>query len=169
MLKLPQLLSFFLTIVVSVSATSQPLIRQKSPPPEMGGILILGKSLQRMTNICRNVFPSQAAVYEGIYQASSIPRYLALFKFEAKIPLVTGSRDEQLRALGMSEEEANSMCSTELMQHIDGFDRKYAHRHEEIEASFSELKKSISKAKQEAPKPTKASTNDPRFDSLVSK
>ncbi|WP_226662097.1 hypothetical protein [Microbulbifer aggregans] len=117
---LSRLLILILAASLCVTAHSQSLDNKAKLLPEIGAALMLSKSLQRMANTCSVIYPPQEVVYQGIYQASSAPRYLLLFNFETELPLVTGSQDERLQALDLSEKKSIPFATQNFHSKLTG-------------------------------------------------
>ena len=76
---------------------------------EFGGLIVTADGLNKTQHICTTLFPSQAQVIRGLYEASSVPKYVKAFRFEVP-PSLTGDRDKLFEALGKSESEMSSAC-----------------------------------------------------------
>ena len=97
---------------------------------EFGGLIATASGLNKMQAICTTLFPSQAEVIRGLYEASSVPTYVKAFGFEIPASL-TGDRDKLLETLGKSESELSSVCLEKLPENLNGFDKLFASRVEE--------------------------------------
>src|SRR5262245_40543832 len=98
---------------------------------ELSGAATMTLSLQLMRDTCSQIYPSQASVIRGLYEASTVPSYARLFQLAATSPQAI-DREAELTALGMSEAEASSWCLADFPSMLDEFDEHYANRTEEM-------------------------------------
>ena len=94
---------------------------------ELSGAVMMTLSLQEMRDMCIGLYPSQASVIRGLYEASAVPTYARLFQLEVN-PARKSDRDAELAALGMSEGEASAWCLEDFPSGLDEFDEHYETR-----------------------------------------
>jgi hypothetical protein len=97
---------------------------------EFGALMMNADQLNKAQSICTTLFPSQAQVIRGQYEASSLPKYVKAFGFQVP-PSLTGDRDKLLETLKKSESEMSSACLEKLPEALNKFDAQYANRAEE--------------------------------------
>lgn len=98
---------------------------------DFGRFIAMTTTLHRSQAVCSTLFPDQAAVIRGYYEASSVPTYAKAFG-PALTPLETDDRDKLLESLGKSEGEVASWCSIDFPKALDKFDGLYAGRVQEL-------------------------------------
>ncbi len=112
----------FCMFLLAVSAGIQAQPVDASRVRDLSGLVMMMGPLQTMRDACANLFPAQATVIRGLYDASAVPAYAKLFGYEVKSPPPL-DRDRELESLGMSESEASDWCFTDFPTTLDQFER----------------------------------------------
>ena len=97
---------------------------------EFGGLMVMADGLNKGQQICTTLFPSQAQVFRGLYESSSVPKYVKAFRFELPSSLPS-DRAQLLEKLGKTESEVSSGCLEKYPEALNKFDELYAKRADE--------------------------------------
>jgi hypothetical protein len=137
-------------LVVGAGAQAQPVDANRVR--ELSELVMMMGPLQTMRDTCANLFPAQATVIRGLYDASAVPTYAKLFDYEVKSPPPL-DRDRELESLGMSEGEASSWCFTDFPATLDQFDEQYGNRVQEMKEALNGIEKALAAKPSTAPQP----------------
>ena len=118
-------------LLVATTAAAEERSEDVKAWVDFGRLLAMTSSLHQSQAVCENLFPSQAAVIRGYYEASSVPTYVKAIGPALQSP-PTGGRDKLLASLGKSESEAAHWCSTGFPEALGKFDTLYADRLQEL-------------------------------------
>ncbi len=102
--------------------------------------------------MCVGLYPSQARVIRGLYEASAVPGYARLFQLEVS-PAQRFDRDAELTALGMSEGEASTWCLNDFPSMLDEFDEHYENKTEEMKEVLDQIERLVAALPPSRPKP----------------
>ena len=111
-----------LLLALGAAAQAQPLDADRVKA--LSEIAMTIGPLQVMRDTCANLFPEQATVIRGLYDASAQPAYAKLLGYDIK-PQPSLDRDKELQSLGMSEDEATTWCFMDFPTTLNQFDELY--------------------------------------------
>lgn len=142
----------FCMFLLALSAGIQAQPVDASRVRDLSGLVMMMGPLQTMRDACANLFPAQAPVIRGLYDASAVPAYAKLFGYEVKSPPPL-DHDRELESLGMSESEASDWCFTDFPTTLGQFDEQYGNRVQEMKEALDGVEKALTAKPSTAPQP----------------
>ena len=88
-----RLLYFILTM--SAETRAQPV--DASRVRDLSGLVMMMGPLQTMRDACANLFPAQATVIRGLYDASAVPAYPQIVGYEGEVAATLDRLDQRAR------------------------------------------------------------------------
>ena len=122
-------------------------------------------SLQLMRDNCVGLFPAESQAIIAQFDASRVPEFARALNYERSFPLPFRTREEQLRASGLTESEASDQCFIEFRSRLLSFDNENSYSAELL----ANRVQAIAEARQRlvSTREPRTQTADARIDAIV--